>query len=434
MAGGFAVLAGADQPGRPTAGSPSTNASGVAVKPKPLSNHVERGLAYLVNQQRDNGGWGQGGGWRSAYNGGRVEGSNVDDPSDVASTCMAALALLRSGSTPTQGPYAKNIARAIDFIRARVDQADNDSLYVTDIRDTQVQVKIGPYVDTFLAALILAEVKGKMPTDAEENRLVAALNKTIGKIEKNQKEDGTFAGNVGWASVFSQGLASKSLNRARQNGAKVRDDVLARVEKNAMAGMAVGETAGGAVAGPGRMAGRGPSVFSSPASSPGDAGVPIYSRSNMLAALQESVNTEQDAKKHAADVLGDKNAPAQAKQTAQADMVRIRKLETAQKAAAASVVERLGDRQFVQGFGSNGGEEFLSYLNISESLVVQGGDNWKKWDKSVTENLDRVQNGDGSWSGNHCITGRTICTSAALLVLMADRTPIPVSAKILKSK
>jgi hypothetical protein len=67
----------------------------------------------------------------------------------------------------------------------------------------------------------------------------------------------------------------------------------------------------------------------------------------------------------------------------------------------------------------------LSYLNISETLVVKGGTEWEKWDKSVTENLNRIQNQDGSWSGQHCITGRTICTAAALMVLMADRTPIP---------
>jgi hypothetical protein len=47
----------------------------------------------------------------------------------------------------------------------------------------------------------------------------------------------------------------------------------------------------------------------------------------------------------------------------------------------------------------------------------------------MTQNLDRIQNGDGSWSGHHCITGRTFCTSTALLVLMADRAPVPVQAK-----
>ncbi len=47
----------------------------------------------------------------------------------------------------------------------------------------------------------------------------------------------------------------------------------------------------------------------------------------------------------------------------------------------------------------------------------------------MTANLERVQNQDGSWSGQHCITGRSFGTSTALLVLMADRTPVPVSAR-----
>ena len=36
-----------------------------------------------------------------------------------------------------------------------------------------------------------------------------------------------------------------------------------------------------------------------------------------------------------------------------------------------------------------------------------------------------AQNEDGSWSGHHCITGRTFCTAGALLTLMADRAPMP---------
>src|SRR5262249_12706244 len=62
--------------------------------PKPLSDAVNRGLGYLIGQQHATGGWGQGGGWRSNLQGGRVEGADVADPPDVANTCMAALALL----------------------------------------------------------------------------------------------------------------------------------------------------------------------------------------------------------------------------------------------------------------------------------------------------------------------------------------------------
>ena len=121
----------------------------------------------------------------------------------------------------------------------------------------------------------------------------------------------------------------------------------------------------------------------------------------------------------------DKTERAQAKE----QLAQIADAEKIQNQAQRAVVARLADKQFVAGFGSNGGEEFLSYMNIAESLVVKGGDEWKRWDTEMAQNLNRVQNGDGSWSGHHCITGRTFCTSTALLVLMADRTPVPVQAK-----
>ncbi|HWP41161.1 MAG TPA: hypothetical protein VNL70_09565, partial [Tepidisphaeraceae bacterium] len=92
-------------------------------------------------------------------------------------------------------------------------------------------------------------------------------------------------------------------------------------------------------------------------------------------------------------------------------------------AATQAVIQRLDDPQFIAGFGSNGGEEFLSYMNIGETLVAQGGQAWTRWDKQMTENLNRIQNDDGSWSGHHCITGKTFCTASALLVLMTDRAP-----------
>jgi hypothetical protein len=409
------------------------------VKPKSLSENVNHGLAYLVSQQDASGGWGQGGGWRSGGRGGsRVEGANVADPPDVGNTCIATLALFRAGNTPNQGKYAKNVARAVDFICKHVESSDMSSLYVTPVRDTQLQVKIGPYVDTFLASLVLAEIKGKMPDSVAEKRLVAALDKSIGKIEKHQKEDGSFDGNNAWAPVFSQGLASKALNRAKQQGANVDGVALERAENNALASLDVG---GGSFrgAGIGRGAGRGEVLgiatrggggagYAGP--SGGDAGVRLYSASNQTAALQQAATTNKEQERLARDILARKDAPKEARDKAQATLDRVAKVEEARKAAVKAVVSEMADPRFIQGFGSNGGEEFLSYLNIGETLVQKGGEEWSKWDKSMTNNLNLIQNGDGSWSGDHCITGRTFCTSAALLVLLTDRTPNAIAAKI----
>jgi hypothetical protein len=158
-------------------------ALGTAVEPKPLCDSAKKGLEYLVKQQNANGGWGQGGGWRIGVNNGRVEGA--EDPPDVGNTCLAVLALVRAGNTPKDGPYAANVARGVDFICANIEKADGKSLYVTDIKGTQLQSKIGEYVDTFLSSMVLAELKGRMQDESNEKRMVAALNKTINKMEAN---------------------------------------------------------------------------------------------------------------------------------------------------------------------------------------------------------------------------------------------------------
>src|SRR5260370_41147710 len=57
--------------------SPMPTWATTAVKPKPLSEVVDKGLAYLISQQNENGGWGQGGG-RGSRNGRRTpERANV---------------------------------------------------------------------------------------------------------------------------------------------------------------------------------------------------------------------------------------------------------------------------------------------------------------------------------------------------------------------
>ena len=166
----------------------------------------------------------------------------------------------------------------------------------------------------------------------------------------------------------------------------------------------------------------------------GDAGVRLYGLSNSTSALQEAVNTNKISAKRARALLADKKASKEEKEKARGELDRIAKIDEAHKVAVHAVVSQLGDKSFIQGFGSNGGEEFLSYLNIGETLVAQGGPEWEKWDRSMTENLNRIQNKDGSWSGDHCITGRTFCTASALLVLMADRTPMPVASRIAEKR
>lgn len=369
-----------------------------AVDPKPLSESVRRGLAWLVANQHDDGGWSQG-------EESQQMGGNVTATPNVGDTAAATLALIRSGSTASDGPYAESIRKALAFIMQRVEASDHKSISVTDVQGTRLHAKLGPNIDTFLASLVLTESAGHMPDQESANRLAAALDKVLYKIQENQQSNGLWGGG-GWAPALANAVAAKSLNRAKQSGLKVRDDVLAKAEGNALAEVNGGRAASGG----------------------GDAaGVALYAGAKNLGILQDSVNSNRELRAEVAEQAA--SAPtSEQREQAQRELQRFDEAEAAFEVAQDAVIGRLDDPQFIAGFGSNGGEEFLSHSNIGESLVVKGGEDWTRWDAKMTENLNRIQNNDGTWTGHHCITGRTFCTSAALMVLMVDRTPVPPEA------
>ena len=389
---------------QPDAGlaSASKSALTTAVDPKPLSEQVKKGLEWLLEHQLANGGFGQG--EESRNMGNSMDG--LKEKANVADTCIAMQALLRSGSSPAEGPYASQLQRALEYVLSEIEAADADSMSITSVNGTRVQGKLGPHIDTFLASAILAEIDNRVAGEKEQLRLDAALKKVLRKIELNQKEDGSWGGG-GWAPALAQSVASKGLNRAVMNGQQVDSSVLQNISD---------------------QAGRNVQSGASGLAAEGSAGVALYAGSSNLGKLQDTVTNfkqrEKDLRK-AADSGETKEEREQARD-------ELKKYEAAQDSldkVQGAVVDRMDDAQFIAGFGSNGGEEFLSYMNIGESLVLKGDKTWQEWDVGMTDNLNRIQNADGSWSGHHCITGRTFCTSTALMVLMTDRVVVPVEAK-----
>lgn len=378
-----------------------------AVEPKPISDSVRKGLGWLLATQLASGGWGQG---ERARQTAVIRTADVTygslplpDPdgeqANVADTCISILALLRASPSPSEGPYAQAIARGVAYVCGEVEASDEESLHVTSVRGTRVQAKIGTYVDTFFASMVLSELKGRSGSEALDGRVARALDKVVDKIERNQQSNGAFEGQ-GWAPVLSQAMAGKALNRAIQAGTRVDAETLTKNTGYFM------------------------TVAASDAPSADSAGVALYSSSAGLAGLQESANTGFMREKELKDLMQateDEDELA----AARAELDGIFAGRRAQEEAQGAMLGRLDDEGFVSGFGSNGGEEFLSYMNISESLVVRADGAWERWDAAMVANLERVQNQDGSWTGHHCITGRNFCTSAALLTLLADRTPVP---------
>jgi hypothetical protein len=338
-----------------------------------VTTAVDKGTKWLVSVQGKDGGWGQDGGDTSYVRQGERLESNGND---VANTAVAAEALLHAGSE-----YRGQVHRACDFILSRVEQSPQDGLAVTSVTGTQIQRKLGPYIDTFLTSKLLAELDGTMGDEKTNARVRGALQKCVAKIEKNQLKDGSWNIAGGWAPILGTSMASRSLFVAQQKGVQVSAETMTKVDDYSHKG------ANAAVAGRiGTGAGIGGGTFASIVVADGSAGVDLYSSAQKL------------------------------EQFSRTDGTRLANREEIKK-----ITGQLSDPKFVAGFGSIGGEEFFSYLNISDSLHRTGGADWDKWNTEMKAKLLKLQNEDGTWSGHHCITGRVAVTSAAVLLLMADR-------------
>jgi hypothetical protein len=372
--------------------------------PDPVSIATEKGMKWLVSVQGKDGGWGQDGGETSYVRKGERLESNGND---VANTAVAAEALLHAGNTPTSGPYHEPLQRAVSFILEHVERSPADGLAVTDLSGTQIQRKLGPYIDTFLTSKLLADLDGNMGDAKSNARVRHSLEKCVAKVEKSQLKDGSWNIAGGWAPILGTSMASQSLYIANGKGVAVQREAMAKVDgytartsaaPASVPGYAAGGTGAGVVGGVG--AGRGSvssaGLATSVEVSAASAGVSLYKRAQELEQLSR---TPEDRKKNAGQINAIKG--------------------------------QLSDGRFVAGFGSIGGEEFFSYLNISDSLRRAGGPEWDRWNGDMKAKILKIQNEDGTWAGHHCITGRVAVTSAAILMLVADRdeTFQPTSAQ-----
>src|SRR5258706_1779298 len=132
-----------------TIGIYAEKAFSTETKSDPVNVAVDKGVKWVVSVQGKDGGWGQDGGETSYIRQGERLESNGND---LANTAVAAEALLHAGNTPTSGEYRENLQRAVRFILERVEKSPSDGLSITNLTGTQIQRKLGPYIDTFLTS------------------------------------------------------------------------------------------------------------------------------------------------------------------------------------------------------------------------------------------------------------------------------------------
>src|SRR5262245_60126438 len=263
-----------------------------------ISEAVGKGAKWLASVQGADGGWGQDGGATSNI---RQTERLESQGNDVANTAVAALALLRAGNQ-----YRPNVERAVDFILKKIEASPADGLSITNVKDTQIQRKLGPYIDTFLASMLLAQVDGTF-AGVNKARVRSGLERCIAKIERNQQGDGSWNVGGGWAPVLGTSLASRSLYEAKQKGVKIDEAVMARAE-NYTVNNQKDRAAGGIGAGTGGGVGRGAGAVTETATVSSTrrmapvatlsaaAGVELYQDAQ---ALEQLSRTEADRKKNA---------------------------------------------------------------------------------------------------------------------------------------
>jgi hypothetical protein len=365
-----AVVAGATVWAQPQRTTPEPKS---AAAPAPVSTAVDKGARWLASAQGADGGWGQDGGRASSTRPGeRLESSG----NDVANTAVAALALMQASRQ-----YQPQVERAVVFVLERIEASPADGLAITDRQGTQIQRKLGPCIDTFLASMLMSQIDGRASTPALNARVRKALQKTVAKIEKHQQSDGSWNIAGGWAPVLGTSMASRSLFEARNKGVAVDAAVLKRAETYTVSALSASPPPATRAAAGGVSAGT--LAVAAPAEA---AGVPLYQSAQ---ALEQLSRTAADRVQNAKQI--------------------------------GAIQGQLANAAFVGGFGSIGGEELFSYLNISDSMKRVGGDPWSKWHADITQKILGLQNSDGTWAGHHCITGRVAMTSAAILNLTVDR-------------
>lgn len=343
--------------------------------PDPAARQKTRsaGAHWLVQHQNPDGGWGSGG----------FGGASTGQGSDVATTALSVMALLRDAKGGAA--HRDAIERGVRYVLEVIESSPGAGPRLAVPEGTQPQHKLGPNVDTHFAALLLSEVDERLGEDLYRDAQLL-YDKVLTKVVHAQRGDGSFDAN-GWAPVLSSSVAAQSLYKAHAKGKQIERDVL---EKNERYSQSLIDQKTGRL------------------DSSAGAGVDLYAAATSLAGNRNAAKAAApgEARAHA-EAAADKTAEIVRQQTA----------------------------RMISGFGSVGGEEMLSYMLISDSLAEQGGDDFRHWHQKITSHLDATQNADGSWSGHHCITSTPFVTAAAVMTLGtqpgADETAANQSAATL---
>lgn len=367
----------------------------VLATPESVERSEHRAMEWLVKAQANNGGFGCGSHARQ----------DIMDPhavsTDPATTAMVGMALMRMGNTLDKGMHAAQLKKVTDYLLAQVEAAPKGATNITQLTGTQIQSKLGANIDVALTTQFLSNLVARI---GEQHgtylRAKRALNTCVGMIQRSQNSDGSVQGD-GWAGVLQSSFAASALESAKSAGADVNEEALdlardyQKANFDANTGSVATERA---------------------------AGITLYAVSsstrNSAAQAREVIENVERAKKEGR-VAKDAQVDSKTLEIVGYPPAEAEKMNTAYQVYNAAK-QQAQDERVISGFGNNGGEEFLSFLQTGESLVIAKDQGWKNWYGQTTKRLVDIQNQDGSWNGHHCITSPVFCTATSLLILSVN--------------
>ncbi|MBI5724136.1 MAG: terpene cyclase/mutase family protein [Planctomycetes bacterium] len=328
---------------------------------------IDKGLTYLVNVQRSDGGWLDGGG-TGAY--------------PTVMTSLAGLALLASGSTPQSGPYYTNVRRAMEYVLMTAERyGKNDGMIAGEGQEMRSMYGHG------FAMLFLAECYGMETNKELQERLKKVLDKAVNLTIKAQSQVKTsfpkpYDQAGGWIYTpdgkSDEGSVTvtqlQALRACRNIGIKVPDEVIYK----AVAYLKYCQNKDGGI--------------SYSASSRGSSRPAI---SAAAIACFYAAGRYDKAK-------GGKEGDMETKMVE--DLVKY--------CLSANKV------------GANSGHDYYTMFYMSQALYQRGGKDWDDYYTQLKKKLLSSQNADGSWMGD--MAGMVYGTSMSCIMLQLPYGYLPV--------
>jgi hypothetical protein len=278
----------------------------------------------------------------------------------VAMSAMAGLALLANGNTCYSGPYAGNVRQAVEYLLQHAD-AETGLIGGQDAGR--------PMFGHGFAMLFLAEVYGSEAQPTLQGRIGAVLANAVGLTARAQGKLG------GWYYTPDSTQDEGAVTITQAQGLRAC----------------------------------------------ADAGIPVPAQTieNALNYIRRSANPDGGIAYRASEPGGSRPAITCAAIATMyaAGLYRGEFVEKALRYARQNIPMAGPSRQ--------GGTHFYyAHLYLSQVMYFRGGPEWDDYFSGIRAWLLKVQNDDGSWSGDY--VGRAYGTSVALLVLQLPYNNLPV--------